>query len=201
MTGLTKFVLFAFIAVVLLLVGLWLVGGKQRVHSAQIMIDAKPSVVFNYLYESNLRKKWVAGLQGAQLQTDPPAQLDSVFRSTYRVDDYAYEAEETIIRFEAGELVVIRCRAPHAVITSVMRLEAAGDMTRFSYDVTESLHGLARFRAAIAKSKLQEQLEREVLALKNAVETQRGSGVLDDDGDESDALDDDANDSEDEDSN
>lgn len=183
-TGLSKFLLFAFIAIVLILGGLWLVGGKQRNYQAQIVIDAKPANVFPHLVEPNLRKKWVVGLQDARLQTDPPVQLDAQFRSVFRREDTDFEAEETVIRFDPGELVVILCRAPHAVITSVVRLESVGDMTRVSYEVSESLHGLARFQAAIAKSKMQDQVEREILALKSAVEAQRGSGILDDEGEE-----------------
>ncbi len=170
MTGLSKFLLFAFVIIVLVLGGLWLVGGKPRDFRTELLIDAQPADVFPFLYEPALRKKWVDGLRDSKLQTDPPVQLESVFMTKYERKEHPFEAEETIIRFDVNEMVSIRSQTPTAQLTLVVRLEQAGEKTRVNYSVHEALHGIARFQAAIAKSKTQELINGEILALKNAVE-------------------------------
>ncbi|HMP79399.1 MAG TPA: hypothetical protein PKD54_08110 [Pirellulaceae bacterium] len=181
MTGLSKFLLFAFIAVVFVLGSLWLVGGKPRDYVAEVLIDSQPADVFPFLYEPALRKKWVDGLRESKLQTDPPIQLESVFLSKIERADSSFEAEETIIRFDDQEMVVIRSNTPAALVTLVVRIEKAGDKTRVSYSVNEVLHGITRFQAAIGKSTRQDQINQEILALKQAVETRPNrSSMLDD---------------------
>jgi hypothetical protein len=80
MYELWKYVLYLLIAAGVAGSGLWMIGGKKKEYSTDLLIEAPPKVVFDYLTKPELMKQWNDSLISTEQLTGSPNEVGSTAR-------------------------------------------------------------------------------------------------------------------------
>jgi carbon monoxide dehydrogenase subunit G len=174
MSPLSKFLLFSAIALIVIVAGLWISGGKKDEYSAKIEINAQPSQIFPYFIDPEKAKAWMSGLE----QIDEPLPLTEgynnppeLMRTVVDTKGNRVSYNDTVIRFTLNEILTVQSNASGTVHTTIFQLEPLNqERTQFSYFVKTSYNGLARLMAPLHTSKLQDRINTDVRRLKELVE-------------------------------
>ena len=96
-----------FIGLILAVVCLWFIGGKKQEYTTTVLINASPEVVFSYLTDVDLMKRWLPGLVAVEPISDVPFQVGSKSRTTFEENGERVEYEEEILRFQENETLSV----------------------------------------------------------------------------------------------
>jgi hypothetical protein len=122
--------------------------------------------VFPYLEASEQRLRWM----GALVESEPLAK--GRFRDVFEDHGQRIELEADVERREPPGILVVRLRGSAFEATSTQRLEEEGEGTRLSTVVeTEYTRRLARLAGPLVARHAQRQLEADLAALKELVES------------------------------
>jgi hypothetical protein len=174
MSPLSRILLFMSIAVVVVVAGLWISGGKKEEYSAKIEISAKPSQIFPYFIEPEKIKGWMSGLEEIDVPVPPKEDYASppeLIRTVVDPDGKRIRYNDLVIRYSQNEILTVQSSATGTTQTSILQLEPIDSKTtKFSYFVKVTHNGVSRLIAPLQTSKLQDRVNADVQKLKGLVE-------------------------------
>ncbi|MFT5301829.1 MAG: carbon monoxide dehydrogenase subunit G [Mariniblastus sp.] len=179
MPSFSKILLWLLIAVCIAIPALWLAGGKKHDFEATIDIDSTPDVVFSFVVDPDKNKTWMSGLRQIELYSDNQSEegrdIGKTTSRTIEIDAQELKFSDDVLRFEQDSALSVRSTNSQMVMTSIFRLTPKGDQTSLSYRITTQNSGIGRFMAVLNKTDTQARLDKDILALKNAIESTSGN--------------------------
>lgn len=157
--------------------GLWLAGGKKSEYSAAIQIDSEPQRVFLFLVEPDKLKSWVNGLTHVErlelVKDENGRPRRSITARVISTNGQEKRFDDEVIRYEQDKSVTVQSSNTNQVITSIFQLEPRGNETYLKYRVTVVYRGIGRFFAPLRDESMQGQMDQDIGALKNLVESRQ----------------------------
>lgn len=170
MSNFAKFILLLSIGLVLALVSIWLIGGKNREYDTKVAINARASQIFPYLVDSDLKKEWIQGFVEQELIGESPVEEGSELRTIHESNGKTIEATGSVIRFAENEIISIRSNSHGTLLTSIFKLKEINKKTEVEYRLIVRAHGLNRFTTVFSEDEYRKEIERDMNNLVKRVE-------------------------------
>jgi uncharacterized membrane protein len=177
MSNFAKFMMLMFIGLILAVVCLWFIGGKKQEYTTTVSINAAPEVVFSYLTDVDLMKKWIPGLVAVEPLSDVPFQVGSKSRTIIEENGERVEYEEEILRFQVNETLSVCARNANEISTSIYKLDGDQGKTNLTYKIKSTPSGLNRMLAPFLDDQTQQKIDDNALKLKRLIEKEAPGNV------------------------
>lgn len=175
MSRTSRFFLFLFVAALIALAGLWILGNKKSDYSTSVVIDAHPSQVFPYLTQPDRLKQWLTGLEQVDEILPPPAADEYTsppkMIRTWNLNGTRTSFNDLVIRYNLDEMVSVQSSNANQVVTSIYELDLKdANKTLLTYQVKSTNVGLGRLLAVFRSTDIESTIARDARKLKELVE-------------------------------
>ena len=181
MSNSLKFVLSLLALVAIVLGALWIYGGKKESYSTELVIEAPPEIIFPFLAEGELQKKWTTGLLDVTAIRTTDEVVGSVDKVVIDQNGKSVGFENKIIRYELNKSLAIRSSNATTVNTLVYQLDDVGEnQTSFTFRFRVANVGLGKFFNPFSgTSDRQEIISADARKLKQLAESESRNANLD----------------------
>lgn len=138
--------------------------------TATIEVAARPSDLFPWLVEPDLLARWIRGFVSSEAMTDPPTRVGSRSRDVIQDGGRRMVIETEILELVPDHLLRVHIRFDGGESHDQYALEPVNSGIRLTYTSETRLKGPYRLLSLIVARQLRERAERDLAALRNAVE-------------------------------
>ncbi len=148
----------------------WVAGGGVHTQTTSAQINAPQEVVFKHLTDPESIKKWIEGVEEIQPLDDLGNKPGARSRVVCIVDGEPFEMEEEMLTYNESDELSIRLTSPMFSIVNIYKLTADGEQTTITQTMESEYHGMARPMAPFIQGATQQQLDKNIAALKELAE-------------------------------
>jgi len=156
---------------VVLIAGLWAIGGRTDVYDLEITINASPERVFPYLTDPQLLPKWLSGLVESKPITEGGLRVGAKSIETIAENGQSFTMESEITRYEPNREMQVRLTSDMLEVLADYELQPEGNGTKLRYTATMNYKGfITRVMAPLLSGSIRNKLEGDMSRLKQLVE-------------------------------
>ncbi len=159
------------IAVVLLIGGIWIVGGRERSYHAVTSIRATPEQVFPWLVEPARLSRWIEGFVESRPLGDGVLRVGARSIDVVGEDGQRVEMTTEVLALETGRLLEVSLESPFMAGTNRFALSPSPEGTLLTQTLTGRLRGMARLFGPFMGGTVQRKLDGDLARLRSAVES------------------------------
>lgn len=172
MSRVTRVLIGLVVFILLGVIALFWMGGRQRHYQSRVVIQAPRELVFHFLTDLDTIQRWAGGQSNIQALTDGGHRQGAKSRITTRINGLSLQIESEVLETQPHERLITALTSRQMNARSDFQLDADGDKTVLQHTLLVSPRGWARFYAPFSGEQIQSNLDQGLNNLRQIMETE-----------------------------
>lgn len=172
MSRLTRVLLVVGLLLVLAIIALFWMGGRQRQYDTRVVINAPPELVYFFLTDPETVQSWSGSQTRIQPLTEGGHHQGAKTKITTKVGGLSLDIESEVIETTPNERLITALASRQMMARSDFQLEDQNGSTVLTHSLLVSPRGLSRFFAPFSGNQIQMSLDQGLNNLRRIIETE-----------------------------